>query len=148
MVYAIMYFGEEYGWRYYLQPVLQKKFGARLGVVLVGVIWGVWHAGLDFMYYSDDSGFQMTFVQIVSCIALGIFFGYAYMKTKNIWVVVIMHFMNNNIIPVFGGQIQGNTYSWKNVIVHAVVSLLYVAFIFAPIFNAKKQDEVKVEEVA
>ena len=27
----IAFFGEEYGWRYYLQPVLQKRFGLRAG---------------------------------------------------------------------------------------------------------------------
>ena len=28
----IAFFGEEYGWRYYLQPVLQKRFGLRAGM--------------------------------------------------------------------------------------------------------------------
>ena len=37
----IAFFGEEYGWRYYLQPILQKKFGLRAGVIVLGVVWGL-----------------------------------------------------------------------------------------------------------
>ena len=38
----VIAFGEEYGWRGYLQTEL-FKFGRVRGVLLVGVIWGVWH---------------------------------------------------------------------------------------------------------
>ena len=29
-------------WRYYLQPLLQKKFGLKGGVILLGCVWAVW----------------------------------------------------------------------------------------------------------
>jgi len=38
----IMGFGEEYGWRSYLQGQL-IKLGKKRGVLLVGLIWGAWH---------------------------------------------------------------------------------------------------------
>ena len=37
----VAFFGEEYGWRYFLQPVMQKKFGMKAGVILLGVVWGL-----------------------------------------------------------------------------------------------------------
>jgi membrane protease YdiL (CAAX protease family) len=38
----LMGFGEEYGWRGYLQSEL-IKIGKRRGVLLLGLIWGAWH---------------------------------------------------------------------------------------------------------
>ncbi|MDQ9788657.1 CPBP family intramembrane glutamic endopeptidase, partial [Acinetobacter baumannii] len=78
------FFGEEYGWRYYLQPLLQKKFGLKGGVIVLGVVWGLWHLPVDFFYYTTpDQGFLAAIGQQITCITLGIFFAYAYMKTKN-----------------------------------------------------------------
>ena len=37
---VVAFFGEEYGWRYYLQPLLQRRFGLRKGGPAPGVIWG------------------------------------------------------------------------------------------------------------
>ena len=36
----IAFLGEEYGWRYFLMPIMQKKFGMKLGVILLGIVWG------------------------------------------------------------------------------------------------------------
>ena len=96
----IAFFGEEYGWRYYLQSVMQKKFGLRGGVILLGMAWGIWHLPIDLFYYTQTTGLQMIFAQQITCIFLAIFFGYAYMKTKNIWVPVCLHYLNNNLMPI------------------------------------------------
>lgn len=36
---SILFFGEEYGWRGFLQEKMQTKFGKRMGVILLGIIW-------------------------------------------------------------------------------------------------------------
>ena len=41
------FFGEEYGWCYYLTPALQNRFGARRCALAVGVLWGLWHLPLN-----------------------------------------------------------------------------------------------------
>ena len=101
------FFGEEYGWRYYLQPILQKRFGLRGGVLLLGVAWGIWHVFLDFFFYTTpDRGLIMLVSQTITCVTLGIFFAWAYLKTNNIWVPVILHFLNNNL-----SLVAANSYS-------------------------------------
>ncbi|MCI8598106.1 MAG: CPBP family intramembrane metalloprotease [Lachnospiraceae bacterium] len=106
------FLGEEYGWRYFLQPLLQKRFGMRGGVLILGVAWGVWHIFLDFFYYTTpNQGLIMLVSQTITCVTLGIFFAWAYLKTNNIWVPVILHFLNNNLSVVVA-----NNYSVEEVL--------------------------------
>ncbi len=149
----IAFLGEEYGWRYYLQPIMQKKFGLRLGVVLLGVVWGLWHTAADFMFYSTTSGPQLLVTQIITCVTMGIFMGYAYMKTQNIWVVAIMHFINNNFIVLFSGGdvnvLQNQSITWSQIPIMIVRSLIFALFILAPIFNKKKvADDINTLDTA
>ncbi|MBR4669734.1 MAG: CPBP family intramembrane metalloprotease [Butyrivibrio sp.] len=141
----LMYWGEEYGWRYYLQPILQKKFGLRLGVVILGVVWGLWHIGLDFMYYTTTTGPAYLLSQIITCIGLAIFFGYAYMKTQNIWAIALMHFMNNNFLVLFTGNdvnvLQNQTVTLSYIPIHIISFLIFIIFIFAPVYGRKKTEQ-------
>ena len=138
----VMFLGEEYGWRYFFQPRMQKKFGTALGTVLLGIVWGLWHAGADFMYYSSETGPQMLAAQIVACVAMGIFFGYAYMKTGNIWVPTVMHFFNNNIVSVLSGgntldAMQGKVVGWNMIPAYMIAYAVMWAFIFTPTMLGK-----------
>ncbi|MCR5800329.1 MAG: CPBP family intramembrane metalloprotease [Lachnospiraceae bacterium] len=140
----VLFLGEEYGWRYYLQPIMQSGFGKRAGVLLLGVIWGLWHAGADFTYYSEGCGPQTQVNQIIVCVTIGIFMAYAYMKTENIWVPITIHFINNNLIPVFAGDISSdvlsnNVIAWSDLPVALAAGLVFAVFIFAPVFNRTKE---------
>lgn len=139
------FFGEEYGWRYYLQPFLQKKFGLRKGVLILGVVWGLWHLPLDFFYYvTPDKGVVMTVNQIINCVTLGIFLGYAYMKTENIWVPVMIHFLNNNLVLVVSGALsadvlENQSVSWLDIPLALVMNgLIFGLFIFAKQYRGKE----------
>lgn len=143
----IAFFGEEYGWRYYLQTVLQKKFGLRLGVILLGVVWGLWHLPIDLFYYTKDSGLQMVFAQQITCIFLGIFFGYAYMKTNNIWVPVCLHYLNNNLIPIITATftadvLENQVIRWSDLPVSLLLNALcFGFFLLAGEYKRKNKSE-------
>ena len=147
---CVLFLGEEYGWRYYLQPIMQKKFGVTLGTILLGILWGIWHAGADFMYYSKETGPQMMVVQIIACVSMGIFFAYAYMKTNNIWVPVLMHFFNNNLVNVTSGgnmlnAMQNKVVGWNMIPVYLIGYVVMWGFIFTPTIlgNARKVKEAE-----
>ncbi len=48
----LLAFGEEVGWRGFLQPRLQSRLGAGGSVLAVAAIWGVWHAPLLLLGYN------------------------------------------------------------------------------------------------
>ncbi len=90
-------FGEEYGWRGFLQNEL-VKLGPRAGIFLVGLIWGLWHfpmilSGIH-TYPPTVAGLVLGMIFFV---LVGFVFGYAVMKTKSIWVVAFMHGVMNSI---------------------------------------------------
>ena len=95
-----IYFGEEYGWRFYLQDRMFALFGRYTGVVLIGVIWALWHApmmlvGLNF---PQDSFIPANAAYIVYTILMSVVFGYAVLKTGSIWIAVLLHGLTDTIV--------------------------------------------------
>lgn len=135
------FFGEEYGWRYFLQPKLQKLFGKRVGVLILGFIWGIWHIFISLYFYSPETFLQQAIVQVVFCIAIGIFMGLAYMVTENIWVPTIIHYLNNNLAGVLtGGELSNQVLSWSDALIGAGINLIFFGvFIFAKKYNDNKK---------
>ena len=89
--------GEEAGWRGFLYPQLKAKFGKRLGWLLGGVIWGMWHWPLIWLigyeYGTDYAGFPIVGM-LIFCIfttAVGVLCDWLYEKTNCIWIPSIFH---------------------------------------------------------
>ncbi|MDY6846382.1 MAG: CPBP family intramembrane glutamic endopeptidase [Chloroflexota bacterium] len=98
---AIPTFGEEFGWRGYLQPKLMP-LGGRNAVILTGLIWGVWHWPVIFMGYNygkDYFGapFLGPLAMVWLTLALSVFFGWLSIKADSLWPAVIAHGALNGI---------------------------------------------------
>lgn len=132
------FFGEEYGWRYFLQPIMQQKFGLRRGVVLLGLLWGIWHLPINLFYYSPETGLQSILTQLVGCVGMGIFFGWVYMRTHNIWAVTIIHFINNNMgAALFGVSPSGVVWDWRTTLISISIYLIvYTPFLLTKEYRA------------
>jgi len=91
-------FGEEYGWRGYLQGEL-IKLGKVRGILLVGVIWGLWHAPVIMMGHNYP-GYPVLGVLLMTLytIGLGFFLGYAVLKSGSIWLAAYLHALNNSVV--------------------------------------------------
>lgn len=144
----IAFFGEEYGWRYYLQPLMQNRFGKRAGVLLLGLVWAIWHLDVDFMYYASGYGIQAFICQIITCAAAAIFFGFAYMITGNIWVPIIMHYLNNNLTVIISGAgadgLMNQVINWKDIPIFAVSYILFFLFILTPVYKRTSDEPTNV----
>ena len=132
-------FGEEYGWRGFLQPLLQKRFGLRGGILVLGVAWGLWHLPINIFFYSPNTWGLSVLNQVVLCICYSVFFGFAYMKTRSIWAPVLIHFFNNNAITLFAdpNAIQNQVLDWTSVLLGFVaLAVLYLPFFASKVFRS------------
>jgi membrane protease YdiL (CAAX protease family) len=94
-------FGEEYGWRGYLQTEL-IRMGRIKGVLLVGVIWGVWHAPVILMGYNyPDQPVLGILLMTIYCICLAFYLAYALFKSQGLWTAVYLHALNNGTVSFF-----------------------------------------------
>jgi membrane protease YdiL (CAAX protease family) len=96
----LLAFGEEYGWRGYLQGEL-TKLGKIWGIFLVGLIWGLWHVpvivmGHNYPGYPALGSLLMTLYTI----ALSFIFGYAVIKSGSIWLAAFLHALNNQVLAL------------------------------------------------
>lgn len=104
IVNSLFTFGEEFGWRAYLQPKLMV-LGPRKAMLLMGVIWGVWHWPVIFMGY--EYGFEYWGAPVVGPLlfcyitfGLGIILGWAAWRAKSVWPAVIGHAMINGVAAI------------------------------------------------
>lgn len=94
---APLLWGEEFGWRGYLQP---RLFPGRplLAAVGTGIIWGVWHYPLNLRGYNfPEHPLLGLLVFPVSCILISIIFGWLMTRSTSIWTVCLAHSATNAI---------------------------------------------------
>jgi len=101
---AVSTFGEEFGWRGYLQPKLMP-LGVRKAVLLTGVIWGIWHWPVILMGYNyglDYFGapYLGPLAMLWFTIILAVIFGWLSLKAENVWPAVIGHGALNGIAAI------------------------------------------------
>ncbi len=100
---------EEFGWRGYLEPQLEK-----LGVpdfyrhLLVGVIWALWHIPylMTFGSVANLPAWQLIPLYGVATLAMAVWYGVSRKRTNSVWPAVIAHGWANAILwPLIVGEI-------------------------------------------
>jgi membrane protease YdiL (CAAX protease family) len=85
--------GEELGWRGFVLNELQKKFSSLKSAIIVGAVWGFWHAPLWFIAsgYEGIQLVQYIIFFMVSIISLSIIMTVFYNLTHNLVITMIIH---------------------------------------------------------
>ncbi|WP_453985447.1 CPBP family intramembrane glutamic endopeptidase [Brevibacterium casei] len=88
---AAFAFGEEVGWRGWLLTSL-RPLGTWPALVIIGVVWGLWHAPLILLGYNfARPNLAGLALMVGGCIALSILFGWLRLRTGSLWPAVFAH---------------------------------------------------------
>lgn len=98
---VILGLGEEIGWRGFMYPALKADFGRTKGLLIGGVIHGVWHFPamlmIGYEYGRDYIGAPLLgFAAFcIFTVSMGIIADYLYVRSGSIWLPAILHGMIN-----------------------------------------------------
>ena len=98
--------GEQIGWRGFVLTELQKTFNPLKSAIIVGVVWGFWHAPLWLL--SGFAGLQL--LQYIACfmiyiIATSIIMTAFYNLNRNLLIPIIIHQLANFFIAIQVGDL-------------------------------------------
>lgn len=130
----MMIFGgglEEAGWRYILQPELEKKYKFVISTLIVSVIWWLWH--LPLFYIQGVSQYGQSYLAF-GINVLGLSFALASIRknTNSVWLCVLFHCIANSLSGIFiiNDNILGN-------IVTSII-LIFTSLVLVKVNNKKK----------
>jgi membrane protease YdiL (CAAX protease family) len=94
-------FFEEIGWRAWLLPRVLKRTGPPLAVLIVAIVWALWHlpfvfSGIYPAFKSRPNPFLVAAVMVMANIAFGLVIGWLWLRTESIWIVTLGHGSLNN----------------------------------------------------
>ena len=132
--------GEEFGWRSYLQIRLLAE-RPLMAAVSTGLIWGIWHYPLIFVGYGKYENKLLGLVIFtIFTILLSIILGWLRLKTRSVWAASVGHGATNAIggsltlMLFFGGK------NWLWVGYNGILALIPLGIVCAwIIFTGKLQ---------
>lgn len=135
-------FGEEFGWRAYLQPKLMP-LGGRTAILLVGLIWGLWHAPIIAMghnYGFDYPGAPWSGILMFVWIAVlfAALLGWVTVRGGSVWPAVIGHGAINGIAGLGVLFLQGQPNPLLGPLPVGVIGSLGFAVAAAIIFASRR----------
>jgi len=101
----VVAFGEEYGWRGFLQSQL-IRLGKKRGVLILGLIWGAWHYPVIWMGHNYPGQLVAgTVMMTIFCVLLAYVIGHAMLKTGSIWLAAFIHAIIDQTFNFFNGMV-------------------------------------------
>jgi membrane protease YdiL (CAAX protease family) len=137
----VIAFGEEYGWRGYLQSEL-FKLGRVRGVLLLGGIWGAWHWPLILMGYNYP-GHPLLGMLLMALYTTGlaVVLGYAVLRSGSVLLSAYLHALNNQVVAfivAMGFKPFDNAFSF-DIGIYGIATLAIVVILILrdPIWRGK-----------
>ena len=138
LINGLFTFGEEFGWRAYLQPKLMP-LGGRKALLLIGIIWGVWHWPVIAMGHNYGLNYAGApwlgiLAMIWFTLNLAVIFGWLTLKAGSVWPGVIGHAAINGIAGVAAPFISGQPNPLLGPLPVGVIALIPTTLLVAWLF--------------
>ncbi|MBP1904604.1 membrane protease YdiL (CAAX protease family) [Paenibacillus turicensis] len=85
---------EELGWRFLLQPRLEKSLGFIKATLVTACIWSVWHLPLFFIKGTSQYNWNFGLFSIM-IIGMSVALAVIYRMTQSIWLCILFHSVIN-----------------------------------------------------
>jgi membrane protease YdiL (CAAX protease family) len=100
---------EELGWRAYFQPRMVSAFGVRRGLMLVGLVWAIWHfptsIGTESLWFAAQNISARLLLTTLHAVVIG----WIFLRTNSVWPAATLHLAMKAM--VWHGQL--NTTPWS-----------------------------------
>jgi membrane protease YdiL (CAAX protease family) len=150
--FAIMFFGggvnEEFGWRGFLLPRLQRRLNPFITSVILGIVWSVWHIPLFAItpdnYLIGNLGFILSFTfYIIETIWLTTIFTWLYNRTKgSLLAVILFHTMDDTVLLI--ANINNGQFNMYLIILN-ILRVAVFAFILVDMFKNPSNKVITIE---
>jgi membrane protease YdiL (CAAX protease family) len=149
-----IHFGEEFGWRGYLQLRLfpQKPV---MSAVVTKLIWAVWHypATLRGYDFPDHPILGSLFVFPAATILLSIIFGWLRLKSGSTWAPSLAHSATNvfgasTLLFLFGGGLNSVLISYLGLLARIPLGALSAWIVFTGQLRPESDKSLQTKTVA
>ena len=99
--------GEEIGWRGFLVPALNERYGIKKSLIITSLFWCLWHFPLLIWGgYMAGTSLLYSLIAFVLCIfPVGVIFGLIGLKSGSMWPCAFLHAAHNNFDQCIFGLI-------------------------------------------
>lgn len=120
--------GEEFGWRGFALPRLERCIHPTAAVVLLGLMWGLWH--LPLFWIEGTVQQQIPLAAFLAQITVtSVIYGWLWNETRSLPAVIAIHAVTNTtvgLLPVLPDAAGSLIPLWTAISIAAVVALLLV----------------------
>jgi membrane protease YdiL (CAAX protease family) len=146
--------GEEFGWRGFALPRLQRRYSALVSGLVVGVLWLLWHIPMFFIEgmgqyrMAQEWGFLPAFLGYgVSVISSAVTFVWLFNNTRGSVLIVAVYHGSMNAWTAYTGAWEHPSGLFTGFALSAIVSIAVVLLFGAQNLSRKhERDVLELEE--
>lgn len=124
--------GEEIGWRGFIQSQAIERYGNIVGILLLGLVWGFWHAPVALRGHNLNAYFWAeTFVLYpYMCICYSFPIAFLTLQSGSIWPGILFHAANNALGSISIQFVEKKKPKLEILILMVIATLFLLPFAF------------------